>query len=79
VNVSVNDVRSVPDTATSSGGFSVTVVADTAFESADIIVPSPLTDRIVIDEYVVAVLRPVTVIGLDVTPSIAGEPSTYTA
>jgi hypothetical protein len=55
------------------------VAAETAFESTDTIVPSALTDRIVIDEYVVAVSRPVTVIGLDVTPSIAREPSRYTS
>jgi hypothetical protein len=55
VNVSVNDVRSVPDTATSNGGFNV-VVADTAFESPDM--NEPFTDCIVIGEYSVNGVRP---------------------
>jgi hypothetical protein len=71
----VNDAASVADTATLVGGLG-NVVADTEFESVDSL--APLTDRIVIDEYVVPEARPVTVAGLDVTPVITETPLIYT-
>jgi hypothetical protein len=74
----VTEVTSVLDTATSVGGLNVAVVVDVEFESADISDPSALNDRIVIGEYAVPVLSPVTVIGLDVTSAIATKPSMYT-
>jgi hypothetical protein len=73
----MNDVRPVLDTATLVGGFN-RVVVDTEFESADVIDPSALTDRIVIGEYVVLPVRPVTVTGLDVTPVFMETPFMYT-
>jgi hypothetical protein len=65
----------VLETATLVGGFNV-VVADTEFESAD--TTDPLTDCIVIGEYVVNGLSPVIVTGLDVTLASTATPFTYT-
>jgi hypothetical protein len=65
----------VVDTATLVGGFSV-VVVDTEFESDDTL--DPLTERIVIGEYVVKAVSPVTVAGLDVTPVFTDTPLIYT-
>jgi hypothetical protein len=55
------------------------VVAETEFESADIYKEEPelSADRIVIGEYVVPEVSPVTVTGLDVIPVITETPFTY--
>jgi hypothetical protein len=67
----------VLDTATSVGGYNVSaVVADTAFESADTY--APLTDCIVIGEYVLPALSPVIETGLDVTSASTETPFIYT-
>jgi hypothetical protein len=73
VNVNVNDVSEVLDTATFVGGLNV-VVADTEFESADVY--PPLIDRIVIGEYVVEAVSPVTDVGLVVTLLFTETPFT---
>jgi hypothetical protein len=71
----VNDVEPVLETDMLVGGFN-SVVVETEFESTDRF--APLTDRIVIGEYVVNSLSPVTVTGLAVTPVFAETPFTYT-
>jgi hypothetical protein len=65
-------VAPVVDTATLVGGFN-DVVADTEFESVDT-TPELLTVRMVIGEYVVKAVSPVTDTGLAVTPVFTDTP-----
>jgi hypothetical protein len=66
VKVSVKDVKLMLDAAKPVGGLSVSVVADTDDESAD--VNDPLMDRIVRGVYVVLAVSPDTVDVVPVTP-----------
>jgi hypothetical protein len=72
VNATLNRVIIADPDSDMVGGVSVSVVADTEFESADVV--EPLMDRIVMGVYVVPAARPVTVVGVDVTPDFTAVP-----